>query len=44
MKRRPVPYVVETRPGFYELWFGKWVLLGGTNFERLDDLRRLMTV
>jgi len=42
--KRPPIYITEPKPGYYELWFGKWVLMGGTSFEYLDQLRRLMSL
>lgn len=41
---RPVPIVKEDpgHPGLYELWFGKWLLTGGTDRERLEDLAAKM--
>lgn len=40
--KRPIARVVEARPGLYELWFGRWVLLAGTNREHLEELARSM--
>jgi hypothetical protein len=42
MRPRPKPVVKELRPGLYELWFGQWVLLAGTDRERLEELAALM--
>jgi hypothetical protein len=41
MGKRPKAVVKEYK-GIYELWFGKWVLMGGTSREPLEKLARLM--
>lgn len=41
MGKRPKA-VVKEHKGIYELWFGKWVLMAGTNREKMESLARLM--
>jgi len=43
MMRRPKAVVKEGFKGLiWELWFGKWVLMAGTNREEMERLARLM--